>query len=741
MKKALALVLALVMCLGVLVACGKKDDTTTNNNNENNNENTIPTPTEVLNFVNKVYGEDYITLYEKYGDEVKINDVIEDPDTGLAYIEKEGKKFELGLDFLSMAMVYNLEFTATETFKTVDDVYAGWWKLYIQRWNYLLPEVPLYCNEYYDLYNTAITGVKENPTNPYWSPSNALIDWSSTKADKSIIIGNSTDLSGKFRYSSFGATSPGAADNDVAGLTQGLETVVANKKGNYQWNDTVVKSHNEVINADGSKTFTIEIYDDLKFSDGSAVKASNYLVTALVFSTPVAAQAAGRDHKAGLYFVGYDSFAAYKGEAAEGATKEFSGLRVLGDYKFSVTVAADYIPYYYDIAYASFAPSYTNMWTNGAQVKDDGNGAYLTSDFYAKSGTDYTVAAHILASSKNTDTTYPYSGPYVVKSYDQATKEAVLEKNTYFKGNYEGTKPAIEKVIYKKIVSSTQMADFKAGGVDIIAGITGGAETDEAIKYADEQSGGKAAYVHYSRAGYGKLGFRCDFGPAQFVEVRQAIAYCMDRADFAKQFTGGYGGVVHGPYYEGSWMYEAAKKQGLNLDVYATSADSAIEILEEGGWLFDKDGNAYVSGVRYKAIPKDKISEADKTYQSKDGAYKTTLVGDYYYMPLVINWYGTSDNPFTDLLVTDFMENDNIEKIGMVVQNTIGDFAPMLDELYQQQVYGFYSGTPLYSAFNFATGFNSAVYDYSYYMTIDPAMYDDYSQYYIKDYADAYWLK
>ena len=45
------------------------------------------------------------------------------------------------------------------------------------------------------------------------------------------------------------------------------------------------------------------------------------------------------------------------------------------------------------------------------------------------------------------------------------------------------------------------------------------------------------------------------------------------------------------------------------------------------------------------------------------------------------------------------------------------------------------------SAFNFATGFNSAVYDYSYYMTIDPAMYDDYSQYYIKDYADAYWLK
>jgi hypothetical protein len=25
-------------------------------------------------------------------------------------------------------------------------------------------------------------------------------------------------------------------------------------------------------------------------------------------------------------------------------------------------------------------------------------------------------------------------------------------------------------------------------------------------------------------------------------------------------------------------------------------------------------------------------------------------------------------------------------------------------------------------------------------MTIDPAMYDDYSSYYIKDYADIYWM-
>ena len=110
-------------------------------------------------------------------------------------------------------------------------------------------------------------------------------------------------------------------------------------------------------------------------------------------------------------------------------------------------------------------------------------------------------------------------------------------------------------------------------------------------------------------------------------------------------------------------------------------------------------------------------------------------------MPLVLNWYGPTDNEFSDLLVTGFMENENIKNAGFVVQNTLGDFAPMMDELYQQAVYGYYGGTPMYSCFNFATGFNSAVYDYSYYMTIDPSMYDNWSNYYIKDEADIYWLQ
>ncbi len=688
------------------------------------------------------YGKDYTALYEQVGKDITIDDVIEDPDTGFGYINVDGELHLLGLDFLTMAMVYNN--TPCGDYKTEDDVYAAWWRLYITRWNYLLPEVPLYSNEYYDLYNAQIEGVTQFPTNPYWDPSDALIDWTSTKEDQSIIIGNSTELSGQFRYASYGKSSPGASDLDIEELTSGLETVSKNKAGGYEWNKNVVAAHSEEVDAEGNKTFTITIKDDLVFSDGSPVTAKDYLANSLAFFSPVGTQASGRE-MAGKTVLGCETgYHLYTGPGSTEGTKALKGLRLLDQYTFAVTVPADYIPYFYDITYASFGPSYSAMWIGDADIMDDGEGCYLSDSFYEKDADgNYKMAAAINDICTNTSAEayarFPYSGPYCVESFDTTDSTAVLVKNPYFKGNYEGVQPKIEKIVYKRVVSATQLEDFKAGGLDVISGITGGPATDEALALADG-SDGKYVYTHYSRAGYGKLGFRADFGPVQFTEVRQAIAFCMNRGKFAKDFTGGYGGVVDGPYYSGSWMYKAAVAQGMLLNTYATSADSAIEVLEQAGWVYDANGEAYTSGVRYKKIPGDIINEKDKNFQSVDGAYKTTEVNGDYYMPLVINWYGTADNEFTDLLQTGFKVNDNVAAAGMVVYNTIGDFAPMLDELYQAAVYGYYAGTPMYGAFNFATGFNSAVYDFAFNMTIDPSMYDDYSQYYIKDSADIFWL-
>lgn len=756
MKKLLALLLALVMVFA-LAAC--------NNNNDDPTDPPVETdppateaPTEWEGFVaapsaaqlvaNKEYGVDedgdgvyesgdYVDLYEVYGDLITLNDVMEDELTGLAYIEIDGERQDLGMDFLSMAMVYK---TVVDGM-TEDEAYARWWKYYITRWNYLMPEVPLYSNEYFDVYNAQIKGVQEYPTNPYWGPAAALIDWSSEKADNSIILGSSTDLSGLFRYASYGGTSPGSSNLDVQNLTTGLETVVTTKEGGYTVNETVVEKMDVTDNDDGTRTYTITIKNDMTFSDGSPVMAKNYLYHAMVFSSPVAAQAAGKDHQSMMSYVGFDAYNKFDGtnDGVDGASKVMTGIRLLGDYQFSATVAADYLPYYYAIAYAGFSPTHQSLWMGGFDVADDGNGCYITGDFYAKEGDSYTHAAYIDASANNTDNTIPYSGPYCVESYDASTKEATLVINPNFKGNYEGTKPSIGKVIYKKIVGTTQIADFQAGGLDVLAAITGGKETDEAIKMCDD-SNGKYVYTNYSRAGYGKLSFRADYGPTQFVEVRRALAFCMERAKFATDFTGGYGGVVDGPYYTGSWMYKAAVADGMLLDAYDTSVDTAIALLEEAGWIYNAEGKQYTEGVRYKRISGEYASENDKNFKSVDGAYTTVEIDGDYYMPLVLNWYGTVDNEFTDLLVTGFEQSANVTNAGFVVYKTTGDFAPMLDELYQAAIYGYYSGTPMYTCFNFATGFTSAAYDYSWNWRLEPYYFENYSVNYVKDEADIYWL-
>ena len=45
------------------------------------------------------------------------------------------------------------------------------------------------------------------------------------------------------------------------------------------------------------------------------------------------------------------------------------------------------------------------------------------------------------------------------------------------------------------------------------------------------------------------------------VEVRQAIAHLLDRNEFAKAFTGGFGSVVNGPYGESMWFYQETKAE------------------------------------------------------------------------------------------------------------------------------------------------------------------------------------
>ena len=98
-----------------------------------------------------------------------------------------------------------------------------------------------------------------------------------TKNENKVIVGSTTDLSGDFRFPGWGGSSAGAADQDVNKLTVGYSTMETNQGGAYVWNTTAVKSHTEAEDDAGNLVITIEINEGLKFSDGTDIKAVNYL--------------------------------------------------------------------------------------------------------------------------------------------------------------------------------------------------------------------------------------------------------------------------------------------------------------------------------------------------------------------------------------------------------------------------------------------------------------------------------
>ena len=578
-----------------------------------------------------------------------------------------------------------------------------------------------------------------------------LASGAQTDVNDRIILGNSTELTGDFRFPGYGGASAGAADRDIASLTTGYAVMETDPSGEYVWNKTAVKSHTEEVidRPDGSQNYriTVELNENLTFSDGTPVTADHYLAYLLAFSTPVA-RSAGSTGMAGQAFVGYADFFNYAGDGVRvdenrPASREFSGLRRLSDHSFSLEVdgAAGYYPYFYADTYAAVTPYDLRLVLgDGVTVCDDGNGCYLDGNWYEPAAGStaqslmFAKTAHMQKARYDTET-YPYTGPYTVVSWDEGTREAVLRRNDAFLGNFEGQKPTIKTVVYTRIAAETQFDQLTSGAVDILSGITGGDETKAALQLV----GKGFAENHYLRAGYGKIQFDCDFGPTLFPEVRQAAATLLDRATFATTFTGGYGKVVNGPYSEDSWMYLAVGDElEHTLNRYDYSLSAAKTLLEEGGWVYNSRGEAFAEGqngadrVRYKKVTREELEQltteegvlATIGYRSVNNTdnivYRTMEIDGAYYIPLVLNWFSTENNAVSDLLATMLMSGAGTAASGMVIRRSAGDFNALLGELHRDPSYG-YSGTVTYGMYNLATGFTSPVYDYSFQWSHDPA--------------------
>lgn len=485
-------------------------------------------------------------------------------------------------------------------------------------------------------------------------------------SNKQVILGEITEPNGDITPS----WTNGATDYDAFKLITGQAPVERDKDGKWIDNPTVAESIEATENEDGSRTYTIKIKDGLLWSNGDPITASDYVFFYMFWgSNEVLADLEATEANAYYtsYVKGFDKY-------STGESDTFEGIHLIDENTYSVTIDAKFLPYYYGKALVANQPEYMKGWVpEDVTLEETENGVKFSDNYTAEYIGD--------SVEKYRYNPTACSGPYMFTSFDANAYTYTLTKNPNYPGNYEGQTANIETVLLKYVKVDTMMDQLKTGAVDILVQVADGDKIEAGLDMVEE---GGFDYITFPRAGYGMLSFKCNQGPTQFKEVRHAIAYLLDRVTFAQTFTGGHGSVVNGPYGLQQWMVDEYAEEVDGLNSYTYSLDEAVKVLEEGGWVYNEDGSDYSgTGIRHKKL--------------EDGTY----------MPLVIEWFSSENNPVSDLLVTSLQKSKDVEAAGMKINQTVGAYTDL-----QKYYYDNSEDNP-YQMFNLATGFGNP-YDVAY---------------------------
>lgn len=516
----------------------------------------------------------------------------------------------------------------------------------------------------------------------------------STAEKGTIIYGSSTEIGGDFAPDAWWTNN--ATDKMIREMSNDYYITTTNQGGELVVNPTVCESYDGVVNQDGSKTFTVKINEGLVYNNGEAITAKDF-VWPLVFSSSKAAADLETLLTGHLTYVGGKE---YREETATCV----SGIRLIDDYTFSVTIVADKIPYFFDLAYLNIAPFSIKYWLGDAvELKDDGEGAYiegLTAD---------AVKTQLEFARFHAGEDRVSAGPYNLVEYDKGALQATFVINENYAGNFEGQKPSIEKIVIVKAEDATWADQIKTGAFNFYDTMTDGSQINTAL---DIIEAGGFDYVEFDRPGYGMLNFQCDFGPTQFEAVRKAVALLLDRNEFANTFCLGWGSVVNGPYGTGLWQAQEAEEWlDATLNTYAYDPELANEILTQDGWNYNADGSDWTEGnIRHKKVT---AVEAG-TY-----AHNVTLEDGTILMPLIIEWSSSENNSVSELLNVMLAQSEATAAAGMKINQNVMTFTELLNYYYRDASQGDKYAVPTYGMFNLATNF-TPTYDMAYEWTDDP---------------------
>jgi peptide/nickel transport system substrate-binding protein len=406
-----------------------------------------------------------------------------------------------------------------------------------------------------------------------------------------LIIGHTTMMNGNFFSELWGNN---AADIDVRSILHEYPLIAWTSNNDYQVNGTVVRTLETTTADNGDRTYTVSLYGDLKYSDGSDITAKDYVFNFLLMSSPQIREISGlsvtKDYIKGFkeYIAGDETF--------------FSGIRLIDDLTFSVLVTAENLPYYFELSYVNIFPLPYKVLIPGSDIVDDGEGAFISGDFTAETLSDTLLNPQTGYMSHPTVT----SGPYKLVKYDSAARQAEFERNEYYKGNYEGQVPVIPRIIFREIKNENIIAELNEGTVDLVNKVSEGQVIKDGVELAEN---GDFAATPYPRSGAGFLAVAAERDLTSSVTLRQALAYTLDYEALPRDFLEGFGERVYGYYGLSQWMAIEMKEQLEKMQPYTLDLDKAAELLELDGWVYNLDGTPYDPdvGLRHKKM-------ADETY-------------------------------------------------------------------------------------------------------------------------------
>lgn len=369
------------------------------------------------------------------------------------------------------------------------------------------------------------------------------VSWTD-EARAKLRIGNPTELSGRFFTDMWGGNT---SDMDIRALLHAYSPVCYDiSLSRFRFDRGVLEDAAALDDTEGNRTYLLVLCDDLFWSDGTSVTASDYAFSVLLGMDPVVGETGGTpvDYS---WILGADEY-------LSGENRTLRGLQVVTDRIIRITARADSLPYFYELSRLRIEPCPASVIAPGISVMDDGEGVYLSEPLTAEMirrtvldpGTGYMSHPSVVC------------GPYQLDEYGERT--ARFSINTYYKGTESGYVPRIGELEYMWIDNGDIVRALAEGEIGLVNKVT----QSKSIRSALEKLGSENRRFDsesYARSGLTILWFMESSPALRETDVRKAVACCFDRDGFTKDYTGMYGTRMDVFSGLGQWMFRLASGQ------------------------------------------------------------------------------------------------------------------------------------------------------------------------------------